>query len=308
MVKIDIVSGFLGAGKTTLIKKFIESGFFKEKIVIIENEFGEIGIDGVMLRKYGIDIKELNSGCICCTLTGDFVKSIDEIIEKFSPERILIEPSGVAKLSEVLNACESVEFRKKAIVDLKITVVDVTKYDIYISNFEDFFENQIKFANTIILSRIQNVSIETIEKTVAKIRKINKKANIISVPWENLDINDIKSNNIMLALNIDVDNLTSEHNHNHNDFSFDVFSIETNLIFSEDKLKNILTAIETDDSIGNIIRGKGIVKTENNLWLEFNYVPEEISVDKAEVSNIGKVCIIGTNLNNSKIEKLFNNM
>ena len=193
MVKIDIVSGFLGAGKTTLIKKFIESGFFKEKIVIIENEFGEIGIDGVMLRKYGIDIKELNSGCICCTLTGDFIKSIDEIIEKFSPERILIEPSGVAKLSEVLNACESVEFRKKAIVDLKITVVDVTKYDIYISNFEDFFENQIKFANTIILSRIQNVSIETIEKTVAKIRKINKKAKIISVPWENLDINDIKS-------------------------------------------------------------------------------------------------------------------
>lgn len=191
MTQIDIVSGFLGAGKTTLIKKLLKEALNGQKVVLIENEFGEIGVDGGFLKEAGIEIKEMNSGCICCSLVGDFGTSLKEVMTTYAPERILIEPSGVGKLSDVMKAVQDVDMGKDVVLNSAVAVVDASKCKMYIKNFGEFFINQIAHAGTIILSRTQNISEEKLEKAIGLIREHNKKATIITTPWDKLDGNDI---------------------------------------------------------------------------------------------------------------------
>ena len=195
MTKIDIFSGFLGAGKTTLIRKLIQEAFVGEKLVLIENEFGEIGIDGGFLKEAGIEIKEMNSGCICCSLVGDFGTSLKEVLKTYAPERILIEPSGVGKLSDVIRAVENVDMGSDVVLNSAVAVVDATKCKMYIKNFGEFFINQIEHAGTIVLSRTGKMEMAKIEEAIAMIREHNEKANIITTPW-----NEIHGDNIMKAM------------------------------------------------------------------------------------------------------------
>ena len=192
MAKVDIISGFLGAGKTTLIKKLLADGKLGEKVVLIENEFGEIGIDGGFLKEAGIQITEMNSGCICCTLVGDFGKALAEVIEKYDPERIIIEPSGVGKLSDVIKAVEDLH-NDKISLNSFTAVVDCTKAKMYLKNFGEFFSNQVQYAKTIVLSRTQNVSEEKLEQTVKMLRDLNASATIITTPWDELDSETVMS-------------------------------------------------------------------------------------------------------------------
>lgn len=191
MTKIDIVSGFLGAGKTTLIKKLLAEVLADSKVVLIENEFGEIGIDGGFLKEAGIEIKEMNSGCICCSLVGDFGTSLKEVLHTYEPERILIEPSGVGKLSDVMKAVQDVIDGKDVVLNSAVAVVDASKCKMYIKNFGEFFVNQIEYAGTIILSRTGDISEEKLSKAIELIREHNKKAVIITTPWEQIEGEDI---------------------------------------------------------------------------------------------------------------------
>ena len=216
MTKIDIFSGFLGAGKTTLIKKLIEEAFKGEKLVLIENEFGEIGIDGGFLKDAGVEITEMNSGCICCSLVGDFGTALKEVLEKYNPDRIIIEPSGVGKLSDVIKAVQGVTENADVTLNSFVTVADASKYKMYMKNFKEFFSNQIEYAKTIILSRTQKVSQEKLEASLKEIRNVNKDATIITTPWE--EISGLK---ILEAIE-DKDNLKEnilkeEHEHHHNE-------------------------------------------------------------------------------------------
>lgn len=217
MTKIDIFSGFLGAGKTTLIKKLLKEALADSKVVLIENEFGEIGIDGGFLKEAGIEIKEMNSGCICCSLVGDFGTSLKEVLTTYAPERILIEPSGVGKLSDVIKAVENVAADAEVEVNSAVAVVDAAKCKMYIKNFGEFFCNQIAYAGTIVLSRTAGMSQEKLEKCVEMIREHNSQATIITTPWEELQGEDIlktiegadKLETMMAAL------LEEEHAHQH---------------------------------------------------------------------------------------------
>ncbi len=191
MTKIDIVSGFLGAGKTTLIKKLLNEALKDSKVVLIENEFGEIGIDGGFLKDAGIEIKEMNSGCICCSLVGDFGTSLKEVMKTYQPERILIEPSGVGKLSDVMKAVQDVIDEHEVVLNSAVAVVDASKCKMYIKNFGEFFINQIEHAGTIILSRTGNISEDKLKKAVELIREHNTKATIITTPWDALEGKDI---------------------------------------------------------------------------------------------------------------------
>ena len=218
MTKIDIISGFLGAGKTTLIKKLIEEGFKGEKLVLIENEFGEIGIDGGFLKDAGVQITEMNSGCICCSLVGDFGTALKKVITEYAPDRIIIEPSGVGKLSDVIKAVKGVAEEVEVQLDSYTTVADVSKCKIYMKNFGEFFNNQIESANTIVLSRTQTASQDKIEKAVAMIREHNADATIITTPWDDIDGSKIKEamqnhKTVKDALFEDED----EHHHLHHD-------------------------------------------------------------------------------------------
>ena len=187
MTKVDIISGFLGAGKTTFIKRLIDQVFTGEKLVLIENEFGEIGIDGGFLKDAGIEITEMNSGCICCTLVGDFSKALQKVLEEYRPDRVLIEPSGVGKLSDIVKAIESVKKDAEVEISGRITVVDGKKAKLYLKNFGEFFEDQVKHASTIVISRTQMMTDEKIEECVHMLREENPEASIISTPWEELD-------------------------------------------------------------------------------------------------------------------------
>ena len=215
--KVDIFSGFLGAGKTTLIKKLIADGYKGQKLVLIENEFGQIGIDGGFLKEAGIEITEMNSGCICCSLVGDFGTALKDVIEKFSPDRILIEPSGVGKLSDVVAAVEKVEGTE---VCGTVTVIDASKCKIYLKNFKEFYENQIKYAGTIILSRTGNIAQEKLDTAISLIREINDHSQIITTPWEQLSGTQIREaiENPLTASDMAAALLEAEeHEHHHHD-------------------------------------------------------------------------------------------
>ena len=187
MTKIDIISGFLGAGKTTLIKKLLKEAYADEQVVLIENEFGEIGIDGGFLKDSGVEIREMNSGCICCSLVGDFGTSLKEVVDKYHPDRIIIEPSGVGKLSDVIKAVKDLHIENEIRLNSASTVADASKVKVYMKNFGEFFNNQIEHAGTIILSRTQNVSEDKLKKAIELIRTVNENAHIITTPWDDLE-------------------------------------------------------------------------------------------------------------------------
>ena len=225
MTKVDIISGFLGAGKTTLIAKLLKEAFPGEQVVLIENEFGEIGIDGGFLKESGVEIREMNSGCICCSLVGDFGTSLKEVVEKYHPDRIIIEPSGVGKLSDVIKAVKDLHIENEIRLNSASTVADASKVKVYMKNFGEFFNNQIEHAGTIILSRTQNVSEAKLKTDIELIRSLNKDAHIITTPWD-----DINGKQILDAMenvtNLELEMLAEaaakvaeehEHHHHHHD-------------------------------------------------------------------------------------------
>lgn len=313
--KIDIFSGFLGAGKTRLIKKLIDEKLYKENIVIIENEFGEISIDGATLKKSNVKVKEINAGCICCTVNGDFNKSIKEIMENFTPNRIIIEPSGVAKLSEILDIFKNHELKEQISINMVITLVDVLKFNTYINNFSDFYKNQIINAKTITLTRVEGLSSENLINIIENIKKLNPKASIIRTSITNLLADEIikiaekpinKSNiKSFSPLKFSKNKLTVKSLKKTKNVTFQSLSIKTSRSFSEEDLKSILCEIETSKNYGNILRIKGILKSKNHTCIQFDYVPNELTSHIDLDESLGKLCIIGTNLNKLKLKNLF---
>ena len=225
MTKVDIISGFLGAGKTTLISKLLKEALLDEQVVLIENEFGEIGIDGGFLKDSGVEIREMNSGCICCSLVGDFGTSLKEVVDKYHPDRIIIEPSGVGKLSDVIKAVKDLHIENEIRLNSASTVADASKVKMYMKNFGEFFNNQIEHAGTIILSRTQNVSEDKLKKAIEMIRSLNADAHIITTPWDSLDGKQILAamENVtnleleMLAEQAEKTHEEHEHEHHHHD-------------------------------------------------------------------------------------------
>ncbi len=432
MTKIDIISGFLGAGKTTLIKKLLKEALAGTKVVLIENEFGEIGIDGGFLKEAGIEITEMNSGCICCSLVGDFETSLKQVMEQYAPERILIEPSGVGKLSDVMRAIQNIADTSDDMeLNSAVTVVDVSKAKVYIKNFGEFFINQIENAGTIILTRTDKADQKKIEEAVELIRKHNEKATIITTPLneitgkEILDTfegnNDLEAELLKLVMEQEQehhhhhhhhgshktvaedgpvvysahhddddddedeccchhhhddddeehecchhhhhdhddedehehhhhhdhddedehehehhhhhdhdedehehehhhhhDHDEDEHEHHHHDHdehehhhhhdAADVFiswGMETPLKYTEDEIKGMLAQLEDDERFGIVLRTKGVVPSTDGSWIEFDYVPGEADVRKGAADVTGKFCVIGSELKEENLEKLF---
>ena len=333
MTKIDIISGFLGAGKTTLIKKLLAEAYQGEKLVLIENEFGEISIDGGFLKDSGVQVSEMSSGCICCSLVGDFNKALKEVHEKFQPDRILIEPSGVGKLSDVIVAVENTV---KDVPDMKlnsfVTVADASKVKVYMKNFGEFYNNQIESAGTIILSRTQKLSQEKLEAAAAMLREKNPTAAIITTPWDQIDGKTILAavEKVSLADEMlekmraehEADEHEHEHHHHHDgeecddphcgchhhhhhaDEVFTSWGEETVKPFTEEQLHHILTALDSGD-YGQIVRAKGIVPNGEGKWLHFDYVPEEHEVRFGPADYTGRLCVIGANLDEHKLHELF---
>lgn len=384
MTKIDIISGFLGAGKTTFIKKLLKEAFEGEQVVLIENEFGEIDIDGGFLKEAGIEIKEMNSGCICCSLVGDFEKSLKEVIDTYHPDRILIEPSGVGKLSDVIKAIQDAQVNLDAQLNSFTTVVDVTKCRIYSKNFGEFFSNQIEYAGAIILSRTDKAKHEKVEESVAILRGLNEKAPIITTPIEQLSgeklletMEGSKSLEEELLAEIVCpecgghhdhdeecgcghehhhhdhdehehhdhdehehhhhdhdehehhhhdhdehhhhdhdhgeecgcgcghDHHHDHHGHHHADEVFTSWGKETIQTYTKEEISNILKTLESDSSYGTILRAKGMVAGADGEWIYFDMVPEEHEVRTGAAEYTGRICVIGSKLDEHKLEELF---
>ena len=316
MAKIDIISGFLGAGKTTLIKKLVADAFQGEKLVIIENEFGEIGIDGGFLKESGIQITEMNSGCICCSLVGDFGNALKDVLEKYSPDRVIIEPSGVGKLSDVIKAVKNIGDDVK--INSTATVVDASKCKMYMKNYGEFYNNQIESAGTIILSRTQNVSEEKLAKVLTMIKEKNDEASVITTPWDQIDGKKILD--AMEKVNTLEKELLEEHHHHdgecgcgqqhhhrhhHADDVFTSWGVETAHKFTEEELKDIVSKLASDKSFGDVLRAKGIVASDEGEWFHFDLVPEETELRRGAADYTGRICVIGSNLNEDAIKELF---
>ena len=321
MVKIDIISGFLGAGKTTLIKKLLKDGFQGEQVVLIENEFGEIGIDGGFLKEAGIQIREMNSGCICCSLVGDFGTSLKEVVTKYNPDRILIEPSGVGKLSDVIKAVQGVQDE----VDIKLnsytTVVDAKKCKMYMKNFGEFFDNQIQYAGAIIMSRTDIATEKKVQESLELLRSLNKDAAIITTPIENLDgkkLVEVMEHPVSLEQEM----LEEEHEHHHHhhdgecgcghdhhhhhaDEVFTSWGRETIKKFTREGLEKILEALSESDKYGIILRAKGMLPAEDGTWIYFDMVPEETEIREGAPEYTGRLCVIGSKLDEHALEELF---
>ncbi len=330
MTKVDIFSGFLGAGKTTLIKKLIEEAYKGEKVVLIENEFGEIGIDGGFLKDAGVEINEMNSGCICCSLVGDFGKALEKVLDQFHPDRILIEPSGVGKLSDIIQAVENLDLE-----DVKLngftTVVDAKKAKIYMKNFGEFYNNQVEHASSIILSHTKGMDEEKLEKVVKLLREHNDHAVIITTDWDALDGKQIlaameRRDTIEEALHLLEEEHEHDHEHEHHhdhhdhcccghdhdheghhhaDEVFDSIGIETTKKFTMERIGEMLSALDDQKEYGFVLRAKGIVEGEDGKWIHFDYVPGEEDVRTGSAEVTGRLCVIGTDIDEDKIRKLF---
>ena len=404
MTKIDIVSGFLGAGKTTLIKKLIKEAYSGEKLVLIENEFGEIGIDGGFLADAGINITEMNSGCICCSLVGDFGKALNKVLDEFHPDRILIEPSGVGKLSDVIRAVQNIK-RDDAELNSFTTVCDAGKCRMYIRNFGEFYIDQVEHASAIILSHTSGMSQEKITKAFDMLRELNHGAVIVTTPWDQLDgkqiveamEGDSSLKNELQKLISEQDDLSRHHDdddecghghhhhgdddecghghhhhgdddecgcghhhddecgnghhhhgdddecghghhhhgddecgcghhhheehhehhydengvcscghhHHHADEVFSSWGAETTVRFSDDKIRDILESLEQEADYGMVLRAKGIVMADDGGWIHFDYVPGEPDVRRGSAAVTGRICVIGSGINESKLQQLF---
>jgi len=311
ITQVDIFSGFLGAGKTMLIKKLLNEKAYGKNTVIIENEFGEVGIDGDILKENNVEVKEINSGCICCQVSGSFGEAVLEVIDKYKPENIIIEPSGVAKLSEILNILEGAKFQNKIEVRNIFTLVDIKNYDMYIKNFREFYENQIRKANKIVLSRTQLVADKKVRSTIDSIRKFNSKAEIIDKSWECLNGNDfLKVNNIddKKGISIIKSNVSKtfrrEVNHSAKDI-FESYPIDLIDIMSTQEIQRKFEFIENSDKFGKIIRAKGIIEGTDGGYYQFDYVPNEFKSRKIKWANRKVVSIIGSELNRKELKQLF---
>ena len=361
MTKIDVFSGFLGAGKTTLIKKLLKDAYAGQKVVLIENEFGEIGIDGGFMKEAGIQVTEMNSGCICCSLVGDFGEALEKVLDTYHPDRILIEPSGVGKLSDVVRAASSV-CGDECQIGALVAVVDAGKCKIYVKNFGEFFINQIEHAATIILSRTDITSQQKIEDCVKLIREHNQNATIITTPMNQLDGVQIlkameKSDTLEQEMaqilsevedddecddpdcechhhHHDEDEDEHEHHHHHHDEDedgheyhhddehhehhhhhhhhhhdadevFTSWGVETPKAFQEDQLQEILGKLQDEGSYGMILRAKGIVPSGDGQWIHFDYTPGETDIRHGSAEVTGRLCVIGSKINEDNLKKLF---
>lgn len=313
-VKIDIISGFLGAGKTTLIKKLISEELYKEKIAIIENELGEVGIDGSTLKNTNTQVKEINAGCICCSITGDFKKALLEVLKNYVLDRIIIEPSGVAKLSEIIKVCNSEDLRKFTEINMIITVVDILKFHIYLDNFGEFYKNQIVNAKTIMLSRSQRVGLEKLVTVKEALDALNKEAFVVTTPWDNLTakrIIEISEGYERESIHKEVNllkkpGLSASYKINKDEnLGFESVGFETVKRFTSTNIKGIFEKVKNEKVYGSVLRAKGIVQIDKGDWVQFDYVPEEFNLNKTEADFSGRVCIIGLNLNKAALKKLF---
>ena len=403
MTKIDIFSGFLGAGKTTLIRKLISEAFKGEKLVLIENEFGEIAIDGGFLQDAGIEITEMSQGCICCSLVGDFGKALRQVLETYHPDRILIEPSGVGKLSDVIRAVQNLHMEDVTLNSFT-TVADANKCKMYMKNFGEFYNDQIEHANSIILSRTDGIKPEKLEACVALLREHNQNATIITTPWNQLTGAQIletmeHKNTLEEELKLLAEETEHEHHHHHDhdhdehdehctcgchdhhddddehehhhhhdhdheehdehctcgchdhhdddedehkhhhhdhdehdehctcgchdhdhdhdehdhehhhhhhaDEVFTSWGTETTRKFTKDEIEHILEELDNSEKYGMILRAKGIVAGRDGEWIHFDYVPEETSVRNGSAGVIGRLCVIGSHINEAAIEALF---
>ncbi len=411
MTKVDIFSGFLGAGKTTLIKKLISEAFKGEKLVLIENEFGEIGIDGGFLKESGIEISEMNSGCICCTLVGDFGVALHKVIEQYSPDRIIIEPSGVGKLSDVIKAVTDAAEDTDLQINSFIAVVDASKCKMYMKNFGEFFNNQIEYAKTIIFSRTQKLAENKLEEAMKLVREHNDKAVIITTPWDELDgaviLKAMEEKNRFEDELLEQAGICPEcghhhdhhhdccehehhdhdhehehhhdcrehehhdhdhhhdccehehehdhhhehhhdccehehhdhdhhhdccehehhdhdhdhehehdccghdhehhhdHHHHHADEVFASVGIETTRKYTEEGILDALNKLEDEETYGVILRAKGIVASTDDEWIHFDYVPGESEVRRGPADVIGRICVIGSKIDEAAIKALF---
>ena len=385
MTKVDIFSGFLGAGKTTLIKKLIAEAYKGERLVLIENEFGEIGIDGGFMQDAGIEVTEMNSGCICCSLVGDFGKALRKVVDEYAPDRILIEPSGVGKLSDVIRAVQNVGSDALQLNSFT-AVVDANKCKMYMKNFGEFFNDQVEHANAIILSRTGEISPDKLNTDIALLREHNPNASLIVTPWSELTGAQIleameKRNTLEAELELlreesrhehhhhdddddeheccghhhhdDDDDDDDEcccghhhhddddeheccghhhhdgddgeehehhhhhdggecddpecechHHHHHADEVFTSWGVETSKTFTMDELKADLAALDDGEKYGAVLRAKGIVKGEG-CWIHFDYVPGESNIRTGSASVMGRLCVIGSKLNEHELSELF---
>ena len=373
--KIDIISGFLGAGKTTLIKKLLKDAFKGEQVVLIENEFGEIGIDGGFLKEAGIEIREMNSGCICCSLVGDFGASLKEVISKYHPDRILIEPSGVGKLSDVIKAVQGVAEETGLVLNSYTTVVDAKKCKMYMRNFGEFFNNQVEYAGAIIMSRTDIVDEAKAQAAMELLREINPKAAIITTPIEKLEgakILEVMEHPVSLEQEMmeeevcpecghvhehghhhhDHDHEEHEHHHDHDheehehhhhdhdheecgcghdhdhdhhhdhdheecgcghdhhhhhhaDEVFTSWGRETIKKYTRENLEKILETLSETEEYGIILRAKGMLPAEDGTWIYFDMVPEETEIRSGAPDYTGRLCVIGSKLNEDKLAELF---
>ena len=325
MTKIDIFSGFLGAGKTTLIKKLIQEAYKGEKLVLIENEFGEIGIDGGFLQDAGVEITEMNSGCICCSLVGDFGQALEQVLTQFHPDRILIEPSGVGKLSDVIGAVQRLN-NHDIQLNAFVTVADATKCKIYMKNFGEFFNNQIEHAAAIVLSRTDGMSEKKLMDTVALLREHNANAPIITTPWDQLDgkliletmenKDTLKEELARLAAEQAAHDEEHEHHHHHDgscscghdhdaDDVFISWGTETPRKYTEEEIHAALSGLDNAEQCGIVLRAKGIVPCTDGTWIHFDYVPGEQNVRRGPASFTGRLCVIGSELKEHELEHLF---
>jgi len=375
MTKIDIFSGFLGAGKTTLIKKMIAESYKGQKLVLIENEFGEIGIDGGFLQDSGINITEMNSGCICCSLVGDFGKALKKVIAEYHPDRILIEPSGVGKLSDVIAAVSKVT-NDDVTLGYTVAVADAGKVKVYMKNFGEFYNNQIETASTIILSRTDSIPQSKLDTAVAMLREHNSVATIVTTPWGELTGEQLiealegKASVAAELAKMEIERLAEEdeeeehhcchhhhddddeeehehhhhhdddedehdhhcchhhhdddehdhhcchhhhddddghehhHHHHHADEVFTSWGVETAKKFDKASVEAALHELDSG-KYGTILRAKGILPAVDGTWIHFDYVPEECSVRTGSADITGKLCVIGSKLDEAGVAALF---
>ena len=378
MTKIDIYSGFLGAGKTTLIKKMIQEAYAGQKLVLIENEFGEIGIDGGFLQDAGINITEMNSGCICCSLVGDFGKALEQVIDQYHPDRILIEPSGVGKLSDVIGAVNKV-MSDDVTLGYTVAVVDAGKVKVYMKNFGEFYNNQVETASTIILSRTDSIPQKKLDTAVEMLREHNAEATVVTTPWSELTGEQLlQAMEGQATLAAELAKLQEEHHHHHHhedgecccghhdheyehhhhhedgecscghhdhehehhhhhedgecccghhehehehhhhdhecscghhhdhhaDEVFTSWGVETAKKFDRQQIELALQHLDTG-VYGMVLRAKGILMSTDGQWIHFDYVPEEYNVRNGSADITGKLCVIGSQLDEKGIAQLF---
>lgn len=310
-VEIDIFSGFLGAGKTMLIKKLLTEKAYGKNTVIIENEFGEVGIDGQILRECNIEIKEINSGCICCQVSGNFGEAVTEIVNKYSPDNLIIEPSGVAKLSEILNILKGPAFQNKLEVRNIFTLIDIRNYDMYLKNFKEFYEDQIRKANKVVLSRSQLVDSNRIQGTIKSLKKLNSKAEIIFKPWDKLNAknfligDNVQTKQEISLLKSNVNKaIRQEISHNAKEI-FESYPIDVIRNVNIDDIKRKFEIIDNNKVFGNVVRAKGVVKGNDGIYYQFDYVPKEFKSRIIKWSNLKVISIIGSKLNKMELIKLF---